>query len=84
MGFGDVKFLAAIGAFTGWQGVVFTFMAACMVGAFFGLLTLLVGKREWSSKIPFGPYLALGALLWLGGGHQWWHIYWGFVLGPLR
>jgi leader peptidase (prepilin peptidase)/N-methyltransferase len=70
MGLGDVKFIAAIGAFVGWQGVLFTIPAASVIGAVVGLTTLALGKREWSSKIPFGPYLAGGAILWLCCGHQ--------------
>ena len=70
MGFGDVKFIACIGAFLGWKAVFFTIMAASVIGAVVGIFTLLVGRREWSAKIPFGPYLALGALLWLFTGPE--------------
>ncbi len=70
MGFGDVKFIAAIGAFLGWQAVFFTIFAASIVGAIFGITAILLRHREWSAKIPFGPYLALGALLWLFCGPQ--------------
>ena len=70
MGFGDVKFIATIGAFLGWQAVFFTILSASMTGAVVGLLTIALGKREWSAKIPFGPYLALGSLIWLFAGWE--------------
>lgn len=65
MGRGDLKFLAAIGAFLGWRAVLFSIFAGSLLGSFVGLATLLIGKRVWSAKLPFGPYLALGALAWM-------------------
>jgi len=64
MGRGDLKFLACIGAFLGWRAVLFSVFAGSLVGSLVGLFTLVVGKRVWSAKLPFGPYLALGALIW--------------------
>ena len=81
MGFGDVKFIAAIGAFTGWKGALFSVMAGSISGALFGVLAPLLGRREWSGKIPFGPYLAFGAMLWLAIGPEAWRAYWSFFLG---
>ena len=75
MGMGDVKFIATIGAFLGWQAVFFTIMSASMLGAVFGLATIFIGKREWSAKIPFGPYLAAGALIWMFAGTEIVHWY---------
>jgi leader peptidase (prepilin peptidase)/N-methyltransferase len=65
MGRGDLKFLAGIGAFLGWRAVLFTVFAGSLLGSIIGLTTLLIGKRVWSAKLPFGPYLAGGALIWM-------------------
>src|SRR5216684_3875917 len=70
MGRGDLKFLAAIGAFLGWRGVLFSIFAGSVVGSVVGLITLLVGKRVWSAKLPFGPYLAVSALTWMFFGEK--------------
>ena len=67
MGFGDVKLWAAVGAFIGWQGVLFGLAAAVVAGAIIGVIALL---RGGSRQIPFGPYLALGALVALFTGSQ--------------
>lgn len=64
MGFGDVKFLGMIGAFLGWQGALLTLFLACVIGAVIGLLMRIVTK---DSMIPFGPFLALGAVATLFG-----------------
>ena len=70
MGRGDLKFLAAIGAFLGWRAVLFSVFAGSLAGSVFGLTTMALGKRSWSAKIPFGPYLALGALVWMFFGAE--------------
>jgi leader peptidase (prepilin peptidase)/N-methyltransferase len=70
MGRGDLKFLAAIGAFLGWRGVLFSVFAGSVVGSIVGIATLLIGKRVWSAKLPFGPYLAFGALTWVFFGES--------------
>jgi leader peptidase (prepilin peptidase) / N-methyltransferase len=65
MGLGDVNFLAAIGAFLGWQAILFTVAAASIVGSVFGLASLPFRERSHSIRLPFGPFLSIGALLWL-------------------
>jgi len=75
MGRGDLKFLACIGAFLGWRGVLFSLFGGSLIGSLVGLLTLILGKRVWSAKLPFGPYLALGGLVWMffGDGLVRWY-----------
>ena len=70
MGLGDVKFMAAIGAFIGWQGAVFSLMASSIIGSVAGLVLILARKREWSSRMPYGPYIALAAVIWIFGGKK--------------
>ena len=65
MGGGDVKLLAAIGAFFGWKGALFGLFAGSLVGSFAGLAVKWTLKKE---TIPFGPYLALGTVLYLFWG----------------
>lgn len=68
MGHGDMHFLMMIGAFCGWKCVLFTVLAASVIGTVFALVPRFLGKAEWSAKIPFGPYLAGGAMIWIFWG----------------
>jgi leader peptidase (prepilin peptidase) / N-methyltransferase len=75
MGLGDVKFMAAIGAFLGWQAVIFCLMLSSMMGALVGVTLIVMRRQAWSSKLPYGPYIALAAVIWLFGGRElvhWW------------
>src|SRR5207247_10812429 len=81
MGRGDLKFLAAIGAFLGWRAVLFSLFAGSLLGSVVGLITLVAGKRVWSAKLPFGPYLAFGALSWIFFGEIFLRWY-GALLNP--
>ena len=75
MGLGDVKFMAAIGAFVGWQGAIFSLMFSAIIGSLVGVTLIALKKQEWSSRLPYGPYIALAATVWIFGGKQltaWW------------
>ena len=65
MGFGDVKFMAMLGAFLGWKAVLFTLFAASVIGTFVALPARLLGRQGWAAKIPFGPYLVIGGAIWM-------------------
>ena len=75
MGFGDVKFMAAIGAFFGWTSVLFTLLVSSILGGTVGMLLILMRQRAWTSRIPFGPYIVAAAVIWMFGGEalmEWW------------
>jgi len=63
MGFGDVKYMAMIGAVLGWRGVLLTFVLACIAGSVIGIGKYLAVRRM--GYVPFGPFLSGGALTML-------------------
>jgi len=69
MGFGDVKFLATIGAFLGWHTILFVLFAASIVGCLAALAGMFISRDKAGVRLPFGPFLALGAVLWVLWGH---------------
>jgi len=70
MGLGDVKFMAAIGSFLGWKATLFSLMLSSVIGAAVGLGLILLRRQEWSSRLPYGPYIALAAIIWMFGGDK--------------
>ena len=67
MGGGDVKLLGMIGAFLGWQAAILTFFIAPVFGAIVGIVVKI---RTKESLIPYGPFLALGAVISLFWSRQ--------------
>ena len=75
MGYGDFKLLAALGAWLGWQVLPFVVLVSAGAGAIVGGIALWLSKRGMETRIPFGPYLALGGLAAMLYGRQaviWW------------
>lgn len=63
MGGGDIKIMAGVGAFIGWDKVLFAIFIACFLGSIVGIFMMLskkIGKRQ---EIPFGPYLAISSFV---------------------
>jgi leader peptidase (prepilin peptidase) / N-methyltransferase len=65
MGGGDIKLLAMIGAMVGWKGVLFTLFASSAIGTLVGILAMIQSGKGMRLAIPFGPFLAIGAILHL-------------------
>jgi leader peptidase (prepilin peptidase)/N-methyltransferase len=65
MGGGDIKLLGMIGAFCGIPGVIFSLMAGSLLGTLVGIPMMLIKGEDSKYSIPFGPFLSLGALIFL-------------------
>jgi leader peptidase (prepilin peptidase) / N-methyltransferase len=63
MGMGDVKMLAMVGAFLGWQAVLLTLVLSSFAGAVIGLVMMASQKGDMRYALPFGTFLAVGALI---------------------
>jgi leader peptidase (prepilin peptidase)/N-methyltransferase len=72
MGLGDVKFMAAIGAFLGWKATLFSLMFSSVLGAVVGVGLIAVGRQHWSGRLPYGPYIAVAATAWVFGASALW------------
>ncbi len=70
MGEGDLNLIALVGAFLGWKAVVVTILIACVVGSAVGLGLMAVKRLGRRQHIPFGPFLALGAVVGLFWGER--------------
>ena len=76
MGGGDIKLLAMIGALIGWKGVLFTIFISSAAGALSGMTIMLLTRQSMKLAVPFGPFLAIGAIAYIFFGPQL--IYWYF------
>jgi leader peptidase (prepilin peptidase)/N-methyltransferase len=70
MGGGDIKLLAMIGAFLGWRGVLLSLIIGSFTGAVVGISLILARRQDSRVPIPFGPFLALGAVCALAFGDR--------------
>jgi leader peptidase (prepilin peptidase)/N-methyltransferase len=65
MGGGDIKLLAMIGAFLGWQSLLFVLLISSFAGAAVGITIMILKGRDMKYAVPFGPFLSLGAIAYL-------------------
>ncbi|MBI1911899.1 MAG: prepilin peptidase [Deltaproteobacteria bacterium] len=70
MGGGDIKLLAMVGAFLGWKSVLLTLLLGSFLGAFVGGIVMLIYGKNSKHPIPFGPFLAAGAVSYLFFGEE--------------
>lgn len=70
LGFGDVKLLGMVGAFYGFQGALMTILFGSIIGSVVGGLQILVTRNKVDTPIPFGPYLAVGIVIYIFEIHK--------------
>ena len=83
MGFGDVKLLGAIGAFFGSKAILFTILISSLVGSIVGITLVVSHNKKMQSRIPYGPYLALAAIIWMLWGPSLWNAYINLFAPPI-
>ena len=71
MGWGDVKYLAAIGAVVGLQGCLMVLVVAAILGALVGGFLIAIGRGSGKTALPFGTFLAVALVLWLYLPSSW-------------
>lgn len=78
IGGGDIKLLAMIGAFFGWPGVLFTIFTASLTGTLAGMAVILRQRADMKLAVPFGPFLAIGAIgyVFIGPETLAWYLQW--------
>jgi leader peptidase (prepilin peptidase)/N-methyltransferase len=83
MGGGDIKLLAMMGAFLGWRSIPFIIFASSLVGSVIGITVMLLRKKDAKLALPFGPFLAFGAVLYIFYGRQiiQWYLHFGGAAG---
>jgi leader peptidase (prepilin peptidase)/N-methyltransferase len=79
LGGGDIKLLAVIGGFLGWEAIPFVLLVSSIVGSIAGLLAMKISQKGIKTIIPFGPYLAFGSVIYLFFGEYFAHKYAEFL-----
>jgi len=77
MGMGDVKLVAALCSFLGITSLSWVLPLSSIIGSVLGLSLIFWQRGAWGTRIPYGPFLGLAAILWLFGGSEvtnaWWN-----------
>ncbi len=84
MGMGDVKLLAAMCSFLGAMSITWVLPLSSLIGSILGLALIFWQRGAWGTRIPYGPFLGLAAILWLFGGSDFMTGYWSNVSHSLN
>jgi leader peptidase (prepilin peptidase)/N-methyltransferase len=70
LGGGDIKMMAMVGALMGWKTVILTTFLGSLTGSVFGITLMVLKGKNRATKLAFGPFLALGAIITLLFGQE--------------
>lgn len=70
MGGGDIKLLAMMGAFLGWKAIPFIIFVSSLLGSVIGISVMIAQKKDSKLAIPFGPFLAAAAIIYIFFGEN--------------
>lgn len=80
LGWGDIKLMLPLALFLSWPAVLLAIFLSFIIGGFFAMLVLVIGKKKWGQALPFAPFLVLGSLLTSFWGEEIWRWYLTFLL----
>jgi leader peptidase (prepilin peptidase)/N-methyltransferase len=84
MGGGDIKLLAMIGAFLGWQSLLFIIFFSSLTGTIVGIAAMIKQRKGGATRIPFGPFLSLAAFVFLFFNEQIFYYFKLYMEGQLH
>ncbi|MFA6074540.1 MAG: prepilin peptidase [Negativicutes bacterium] len=79
MGGGDVKFAAVLGMWLGWKMVLLSLLFAFIIGGITGIMLMILKIKKRKDPVPFGPFMAISALVFVLFGPQLCNWYWSLV-----
>lgn len=63
MGGGDIKLMAAAGAFLGWKSIIVAFLIGCIIASITSIILIILRKIKRTDMIPYGPFLSMGIFI---------------------
>jgi leader peptidase (prepilin peptidase)/N-methyltransferase len=76
LGAGDAKLVAMIGAWIGWRYLLIAILIACVSGVLVGGGAIILSRHKMGKRMPFGPFLAFGAVVTIFSGETLLAFYW--------
>lgn len=83
MGGGDIKLLAMIGAFLGWQALPIVIFCSAFLGSIVGIGAMIQQQKGGKTVVPYGPFLALASYLYIFWGQEILHYYERYMFGVI-